>query len=122
MFGIGPSEIIFILLLMLIIFGPKEMQKFARDLGRWMNRFVKSSTWRSMRTVGHEIVTLPTRLMRDAEREIWENDPASQEQRLLPPRSISFDDLTRPPASATSQPSTKSREVSPATPEKTSNE
>ncbi len=127
MFGIGTSEILFILLLMLIIFGPKEMQKFARDLGRWMNRLVKSDAWRSMRTVGHEISTLPTRLMRDAEREIWESDPALRAQTLRPPRSVSFDDLqpasTRtPPPSTPSQPSSQNGEESPATPEKTSNE
>lgn len=125
MFGIGPSEILFILLLLLIIFGPKEMQKFARDLGRWMNRFVKSNTWRSMRTVGNEISNLPTRLMREAEREIWENDPALREQTLRPKSSVSFDDLrpSSPPSpSKTSQASSKGGEISPTAAEKTSNE
>ncbi len=125
MFGIGPSELLFILLLMLIIFGPKEMQKFARDLGRWMNRFVKSNTWRSMRTVGNEISNLPTRLMREAEREIWENDPALREQTLRPRLSVSFDDLrsSSPPSPPeTSQASSKGGEISPTAEEKTSNE
>jgi Sec-independent protein translocase protein TatA len=108
MFDIGIPEILFILLLMFIVFGPKEMQEMARELGRWMNRFVKSDTWRAMRSVGHEISTLPTRLMREAEREIWENDPALREQKIAPPRSISFSDLppSPAPASPTSEKST----------------
>lgn len=93
MFGIGASELIFILLLALIVLGPKEMQKVARDLGHWMNRFVKSDTWRAMRTVGHEVSNLPTRLMRKAEREIWENDPALREQAIRPTSSVSYADL-----------------------------
>lgn len=100
MFGIGAPELIFILLLALIILGPKEMQKVARDLGRWMNRFVKSDTWRTMRTIGREVSNLPTRLMREAEREIWENDPALREQTIRPLGSVSYADLkpvARPP-------------------------
>ncbi len=100
MFDIGIPEILFILLLMFIVFGPKEMQEMGRELGRWMNRFVKSDTWRAMRSVGHEISTLPTRLMREAEREIWENDPALRDQKIAPPRSVSFSDLpSSPPTS-----------------------
>ncbi len=105
MFGIGTSEILFILLLLFIVFGPKEMQEMARELGRWMNRFVKSNTWRSLRAVGHEISTLPTRLMREAEREIWENDPALREQTITPLRSISFNNPR--PASPPSSPASE---------------
>ncbi len=108
MFDIGIPEILFILLLMFIIFGPKEMQEMARDLGRWMNRFVKSDTWRTMRSIGHEISTLPTRLMREAEREIWENDPALRERTITPLRSISFNDLPPSPASEKSPSEEKS--------------
>lgn len=89
MFGIGTGELIFILLLALIILGPKEMQKFARDLGRWMNAFVKSDTWRVMRKVGDEARTLPNRLIREAELEQLQNDPILREQ-VIRPSQVAF--------------------------------
>lgn len=117
MFGIGIPELIFILLLALIILGPKEMQEVARDLGRWMNRFVKSEAWRTMRTIGHEVSTLPTRLMREAEREIWENDPSLREQTIRPAGPVSYADLksvARPsnPTSASEPLSSEDKESS----------
>jgi hypothetical protein len=33
--GIGPSELLFIVVLALIILGPRDMQKAGRTLGRW---------------------------------------------------------------------------------------
>ena len=39
MFGIGTSEILIILLIALIILGPKEIPKIARTLGRTMREF-----------------------------------------------------------------------------------
>jgi sec-independent protein translocase protein TatB len=39
MFGIGTSEILIILLIALIVLGPKEIPKVARTLGRAMREF-----------------------------------------------------------------------------------
>ena len=33
---IGPSELIFILLIAIIVLGPKEMQNAGRTVGRWL--------------------------------------------------------------------------------------
>ena len=64
--GIGPVEFLFIVIIALILMGPKEMEKAGRTLGRWLNRVVKSDTWQTMRETSKEIRGLPTRLMRDA--------------------------------------------------------
>lgn len=65
-FGVGPLEIFFILLIALIVLGPKDMVKAGRTLGRFMRNVVKSETWSAIRHTAREVRTLPTRLMREA--------------------------------------------------------
>ncbi len=44
MFGIGGPELIFILVLALLIFGPKRLPQIGRTLGKGMAEFRKAST------------------------------------------------------------------------------
>jgi Sec-independent protein translocase protein TatA len=66
LFGIGPMELLFILLLALIIFGPKDIQKAGKTLGRELNKLVKSDTWRTVNQASQKLKTLPNELMREA--------------------------------------------------------
>jgi sec-independent protein translocase protein TatB len=43
MFGIGTSEILIILLIALLVLGPKEIPKVARALGRAMREFQRAT-------------------------------------------------------------------------------
>jgi len=64
--GIGPSELLFIVLLALIILGPKDMQKAGRTIGKWLRQVVTSDGWKFFQQTSREIQTLPNRLMREA--------------------------------------------------------
>ncbi len=64
--GIGPSELLFILIIALIVLGPRDMQKAGRTIGKWMRRVVTSDGWRLFQQTSREIQTLPNRLMREA--------------------------------------------------------
>jgi len=64
--GVGPMELIFVVILALIILGPKDMQKAGRSLGRWMNNLVRSDTWKMVRQASNKIKYLPNELMREA--------------------------------------------------------
>src|SRR5512135_1470160 len=64
--GIGPSELFFIILIALILLGPRDMQKAGRTIGKWMRRIVTSEGWRLFQQTSREIQTLPNRLMREA--------------------------------------------------------
>lgn len=64
--GIGLQEILFILVIALIVLGPKDMQKTGRALGRWLNRFIRSDTWKVFQRTSTELRNLPSNLMREA--------------------------------------------------------
>ena len=64
--GIGPSELIFIVIIAIIILGPKDMQKAGKTAGRWLNQFVRSDGWKALQRASREIRNLPTNLMREA--------------------------------------------------------
>lgn len=64
--GIGASELIFILIIAIIVLGPRDMQKAGRTIGRWLNQFVRSDSWRALQRASQEIKRLPTNLMREA--------------------------------------------------------
>ncbi len=64
--GIGPSELLFIIIIALIVLGPKDMQKAGRTVGRWLRQIVTSDGWKLFQQTSREIQTLPNRLMREA--------------------------------------------------------
>jgi Sec-independent protein translocase protein TatA len=64
--GIGPLELIFILIIALIVLGPKDMVKTGRTLGKFLRQVVTSATWRAVSRTSTELRTLPNRLIREA--------------------------------------------------------
>jgi sec-independent protein translocase protein TatB len=71
-FGIGASELIFILLIALIVLGPRDMQKAGRTIGRWLNQLVRSDSWKVFQRTSSELRNLPRNLMREANMEVAE--------------------------------------------------
>src|SRR5512136_1342681 len=64
--GIGPSELLFIIIIALIVLGPRDMQRAGRTIGKWLRRIVTSDGWKLFQQTSREIQTLPNRLMREA--------------------------------------------------------
>ncbi len=64
--GIGPLEVLFILLIALIAVGPKDLGKAARSMGRLLNQLYKSEAWQNLGEASRSIRTLPNRLAREA--------------------------------------------------------
>jgi sec-independent protein translocase protein TatB len=69
-FGVGMSEFIFILVIALIILGPKDMEKAGKTIGKWLRDLVTSDAWKVFQQTSREIRTLPNRLMREANEEL----------------------------------------------------
>jgi Sec-independent protein translocase protein TatA len=66
LFGIGPLEILFILLLAILIFGPKDLSNASKTIGRSLNKLIKSDTWRTVNQASNRLKNLPNELMREA--------------------------------------------------------
>lgn len=67
--GIGPLEIVFVLIIGILILGPEGMIEAGRKLGKFMRSIIRSSWWQNIRNGVDEIQHLPQRLMREAELE-----------------------------------------------------
>ncbi len=93
--GIGPGELLFVILLAIIILGPKDMQKAGRSIGRFLNQLVRSDSWKVFQKTSAEIRNLPRNLMREANMEVAEAE--KELRRTLDPRAL--DPLANPPES-----------------------
>jgi Sec-independent protein translocase protein TatA len=68
--GIGAPELIFIVIIALIVLGPKDMQKAGRTIGKWLRDTVTSDSWKLFQQTTRELRNLPNRLMRDANEDL----------------------------------------------------
>jgi sec-independent protein translocase protein TatB len=66
-FGIGPMELVLILIIALIVMGPNDMAKAGRTIGRTLRAITTSQTWQVIRLFMKEMQTMPNRLMREAQ-------------------------------------------------------
>jgi Sec-independent protein translocase protein TatA len=64
--GIGPLELVFVLIIALIIFGPNDIVRAARTLGKFMRNVVTSDGWKAFQQAQKGMKDLPTTLMREA--------------------------------------------------------
>lgn len=97
--GVGPTEFIFIIIIALIVLGPKDLAKTGKTVGKWLNSVIHSDAWQAIRKTSEELRNLPTQLMREdnfknfltpddltqkaaeKKRDAWSGQPAS------PPRA-----------------------------------
>jgi Sec-independent protein translocase protein TatA len=68
--GIGMSELVFIVLIALIVLGPKDMQKAGKTIGKFLRDIITSDGWKMFQKTSQELRTLPNRLMREANEEL----------------------------------------------------
>ncbi len=86
--GIGPLELILIILLALVILGPKEMEKMSKTIGKNLNKLIKSDVWKDIQNTSDKVKNLPTELMRNAELEDLEKSlhaPLDETAKIAPP-------------------------------------
>ena len=64
--GIGPLEVLFVLLIALIVFGPKDIVKAGQTMGRFLRKLVISPSWQTFQQTSRDLRNLPTKLIREA--------------------------------------------------------
>lgn len=105
LFGIGPLEILFIVLLAILIFGPKDLSNASKTIGRSLNKLIKSDTWRTVNQASNRLKNLPNELMREAGIEELQKETdqqlkqASKDLKAAPPQlqNPSADPVILPP-------------------------
>jgi sec-independent protein translocase protein TatB len=100
--GIGAPELVFIIIIALIVLGPKDMQKAGKTIGRWLNNLVRSDGWKVFQQTSNEIRTLPNKLMREANMEIAETQKELRK---------AMDTNPKPPASSLTRSQSLSQEA-----------
>lgn len=118
--GIGPTELVFIILIAIIVLGPKEMEKTGRTIGRWLNKLVNSEGWKTVQDTSRVLRNLPNKLMRDANLEMWE---AQQDiRRVMDPRPGAPGSRRSPDSHPPEEPENSIQPPSPESPARTAEE
>jgi Sec-independent protein translocase protein TatA len=84
--GIGPAELVAILIIIFVIFGPGDMVKMGATLGRSLRRLRQSEAWRAMQQATRELRSLPDNLARQAGIEDFEETAKDLKEGLDAPR------------------------------------
>jgi Sec-independent protein translocase protein TatA len=66
-FNIGLPEVLFILLIAVIIFGPQNMVKSARDAGAFLRKVTRSPYWKEVWATKRDLDELPKMLAKEAQ-------------------------------------------------------
>jgi Sec-independent protein translocase protein TatA len=67
--GIGPLELLLVLVIALLVIPPNQLGKVGHSIGRFLNRMFRSDSWRIFRQASSELQNLPSRLAREAQLE-----------------------------------------------------
>ena len=80
-FNVGAPELILIILLALVVFGPKRLVQVMRDVGKWLRSISKSPLLRDFLRTTEDIRNMPNELLRESglEQDIREVQRAAQE-------------------------------------------
>jgi Sec-independent protein translocase protein TatA len=73
--GVGPLEFILVLVIVLLLFSPKDIVGGARKLGSTLNQLYKSDLFRVVQKTSEELRNLPTRLAQEAALDDLKNLP-----------------------------------------------
>ena len=65
-FNVGIREVILLLVIMLILFGPRQMQENARKAAQTIRRFVRSDTWRTFLGLYDDVNTIKDQVVRES--------------------------------------------------------
>ena len=64
--GVGPFELLLILVIALIVLGPDDMVKAGTSVGKFIRKFRKSETWLGFQRMSRSLRTLPEDLARES--------------------------------------------------------
>jgi Sec-independent protein translocase protein TatA len=66
LFGIGPLELILILVIAVIVLGPRGLVTAAREAGKLIRKVISSPIWREVVDTSNELRDLPRKIVQEA--------------------------------------------------------
>lgn len=102
-FNIGPWELIIILILALIVFGPERMVDYSKAAARFVRRVVRSPFWRDLVSTSEEIKDIPRQIVKEANLEESMQELKDLQNTIHKPLDLSVPDDV-PPASESTEP------------------
>ena len=114
--GVGAPELLFIIIIAIIILGPRDMQKAGRTIGTWLNKLIHSESWQILQKTSAEMRNLPRNLMREANMEMQQTEedirkalekqrkPAASSPSRSPIPSNGAENTIQPPAANPAEP------------------
>lgn len=93
--GVGLPELAFIILIALIVMGPRDMEKTARTIGTTLRKIVKSDAWQAMRSTSNVVSRAPNQWMREAGFDDDDLDIAARGRKDLSARALIGDPAAR---------------------------
>lgn len=94
-FNLGLSEIIFIIIIALIIFGPENMVKTAKDAGKLVRKVTRSPYWKEVWATKRELNELPKMLAKEAELDETIRDLNKETQKMSSSVAASVSDFIK---------------------------
>jgi sec-independent protein translocase protein TatB len=81
--NVGPPELLLILVLALIVLGPKDIVSYSKRAGKWLAKLFRSPIWQSIISTSQEIREMPRKLIQESglQESLSEMDKISQEAR-----------------------------------------
>jgi sec-independent protein translocase protein TatB len=122
--GVGPLELILVIILALVVIGPRDLAKLGRDAGRFLNRLYRSPAWRTMNEASRELRNLPNRLAREADLDTLKRELEQAGQTLKDDLQAAGEGMQAwaPPARPAPPPPRRSELSPPANPESVASE
>ncbi len=64
--GVGPLEFVFVLVIMLLVLGPRGMVKSVHEVGEFLRKVVQSPVWKSIINSSQEIRQVQTQIIKES--------------------------------------------------------
>jgi Sec-independent protein translocase protein TatA len=90
-FNIGPWELVIILILALVVFGPERMVSYSREAAGFIRKIVRSPFWRDLVSTTEEIKTIPRQLAKEADLEESMREISHLGGIIVPPALVAHD-------------------------------
>lgn len=96
-FGIGPTEFLFVIIILLLVFGPKDLVQLGRRSGQFIRKLRESETWTLLAGLARALRKLPNTLAEEAGTEEILREVVAPVERVRDAKRISQGDAGEPP-------------------------